>query len=188
MMPELADRADNALRFDRFFAGPPELVFSLWTEPSLVAVWFASSHGFRADVDEYDVRPGGLWRLTNRKGTVIEHPHGVFHEVVPDRRLIYSYQFLGTDFHSTISIELSPERDGTRLRFCQTGFPDVGSRDDHEGGWGIALKMFADVLLAQHGVGTVYPGIGQERISAVARDLEAARQRFEEEQRVAKKK
>ena len=184
-MPETADRADNVLRFDRFFAAPAELVFCLWSEPRLVERWHAASHGFRAEVEEYDLRPGGLWRITNRKEQIVEHPHGVFHEVAAPRRLSYSYMYRGTDFHSTVSIDLTPEGEGTRLAFCQSGFPDAGSLADHQGGWGIIMKMFAEVLLAQHGVGTLYPAIGPERLDGVARDLDEARRRFDEERRAA---
>jgi uncharacterized protein YndB with AHSA1/START domain len=146
-----------------------------------VKVWFASSHGFRAEIEEYDVRPGGVWRLKTRKSDIVEHPHGVFHEIVPPRRLVYSYRFLGTDFHSTISIDLSPHGQKTRMLFCQTGFPEASSRDDHEGGWGVVWRMFGEVLAAQHGIGSAFPPFSPERKSEVIRDLEAARKRFEEE-------
>lgn len=187
-MPDIADRSDNVLRFDRLFEASPQQVFTLWTEPQLVAVWFGSSHGFRAEVDEYDVRPGGLWRITSRKATAIEHPHGVFHEVVPNRRLAYSYQFRGVDFHSTISVDLSAQGAATRMRFCQTGFPDAASLRDHEGGWGVVWRLFGEVLLAQHGIGATLPPVGPEPTGGVARDLEAARRRFEQERRAAQDK
>jgi uncharacterized protein YndB with AHSA1/START domain len=58
-MTDIADRPDNVLRFDRYFAAPPGLVFALWTRPQFVSIWFGSSHGFRAEVRELDPRPGG---------------------------------------------------------------------------------------------------------------------------------
>jgi uncharacterized protein YndB with AHSA1/START domain len=180
-MKAISDRSDNILRFDRRFDAPPELVFALWTEPALFEKWFASSHGFEATVVELDARPGGRWRILNRKGDVSEHPHGVFHEVVPASRLVYSYRFEGTDFHSTISVELSPDSGGTRMRFCQSGFPDAGARHEHDYGWSYVWRLFGDVLAAQHGVGTAYPNLTPERISGVGRDLAEARRRLEEE-------
>lgn len=180
-MTDIVDRSDNILRFDRRFDGPRELVFALWTEPALLSKWFAGSHGYHAEVIELDARPGGRWRLLNRKGDVREHPHGVYHEVVPGSRLVYSYLFEGTDFHSTVSINLSPDGDGTRMRFCQTGFPDRAAREGHDYGWSYVWRLFGDVLQAQHGVGTAYPSLTVERVGGVARDLAEARRRLDEE-------
>lgn len=180
-MKPIQDRSDNILRFDRRFEGPPELIFSFWTEPALMEKWFGSSHGFQAKLVELDARPGGRWRILNRKGDVTEHPHGVFHEVAPASRLVYSYRFEGTDFHSTISVELSPDGDGTRMRFCQSGFPDAGARHEHDHGWSYVWRLFGEVLAAQHGVGTAYPSSTKETMSGVERDFAEARRRLEEE-------
>jgi uncharacterized protein YndB with AHSA1/START domain len=183
-MPDLvpipgADQRDNVLRFDRWFDGAPSLIFAMWTQPALLQVWFGASHGFRAEVTELDPRPGGRWRITNRKGDVTEHPEGVYHEVVADRRLVYGYHYAGTAFRSTVSVDLSPEGQGTRMRFCQTGFPDAGAFDGHGMGWQVVWKLFGEALLAAHGVGSVVPGLPAERIDGVRRDLEAARARHE---------
>ncbi len=184
-MTTVSDREDNVLRFDRHFAGAPELVFALWTVPELLTEWFAGSHGFRAEVEEFDPRPGGRWRLVNRKGEVVEHPHGVYHEVVPPSRLLYSYQYAGTDFHSTVSVDLSPEGEGTRMRFCQTGFPDSASRDEHVEGWSWVWKLFENALLARHGAGTVYDVPVARRTSEIERDIAEARRRMDEERQAA---
>jgi uncharacterized protein YndB with AHSA1/START domain len=181
-MPDLADHPDNVLRFDRRFDGPPPLVFALWTRPELVSVWFAASHGFRAEVLEMDPRPGGRWRLVTRKPGVTDRPGGVYHEVIPDRRLVYSYGFEGTAFRSTVSVDLAPEGTATRMRFCQTGFPDVAARDEHAAGWPVVWKLFGEVLLKAHGVGSWLPPLPPAPLDGVARDLEAARARHEHEE------
>lgn len=180
-MTAISDRSDNILRYDRRFEGPPDLVFALWTDPALLSKWFAGSHGYQAEVMELDARPGGRWRILNRKGDLREHPHGVYHEVVPGSRLVYSYQFEGTDFHSTVSVDLSPDGAGTRMRFCQSGFPDRAARDGHEYGWSYVWRLFGDVLQAQHGAGTAYPPFASRRSSGVERDLAEARRRLDDE-------
>jgi uncharacterized protein YndB with AHSA1/START domain len=180
-MPKIADRPDNVLRLERVFAGPPALVFALWTQPQFVSVWFGSSHGFRAEVRELDPRPGGYWRLVNRRGETTESPWGVYHEVEPGRRLLYSYFYEGTDFRSIVSIDLSPEGAGTRMRFCQTGFPDAESHREHGFGWPAAFGLFERALLAAHGIGASLPQLPKEALDGVARDMEAARRKYEEE-------
>lgn len=176
------DNSTNALRLTRRFAGPPDLVWAIWTRPELMRSWFGSSHGFRAHDIAVDLRPGGNWSLRNVNGAITERVGGTYHEVAPARRLVYSYHFQGTDFFSVISIDLTPEAQFTRLDFLQTGFPDAQARIEHARGWPHALKVMSDALLAMHGVGSLWPKLPEKtQIDGVARDLEAARARLAKE-------
>jgi uncharacterized protein YndB with AHSA1/START domain len=175
------DNSENALRLTHLFAGPPALVWAVWTRPELIRSWFGSSHGFRAHDIAVDLRPGGIWSLRNVKGTVTEHMSGTYHEVEPNRRLVYSYHFKGTEFFSVISVDLLAEGDGTRLQFLQTGFPDAQALVEHAKGWPHAIRVMGDALLAMHGVGTLWPAVPEPRqLDSVARDLEAARERLDQ--------
>ncbi|RYI35584.1 MAG: SRPBCC domain-containing protein [Acetobacteraceae bacterium] len=175
----MEDNDANSLRLTHRFAGPPALVWAVWTRPELIRSWFGSSHGFRAHDIKVDLRPGGTWSLRNVKGEVTEHVTGTYHEVEPTHRLVYSYHFRGTDFFSVISVDLVAEGDDTRLDFLQTGFPDAQARIEHARGWPQAIKVMGDALLAMHGVGTLWPKLPERtHVDGVARDLEAARQRL----------
>lgn len=179
----MEDNDANLLRLTHHFAGPPGLVWSVWTRPELIRSWFGSSHGFRAQDIMVDLRPGGRWSLRNVKGATTEHVSGSYHEVVPTSRLVYSYHFEGTEFFSVVSVDLGAEADGTRLHFLQTGFPDAQARIEHERGWPQAIRVMGEALLAMHGVGTLWPKLPEKRdIDGVARDLEAARDRLFAEQ------
>lgn len=171
-----ADHPDNTLRFDRSFAGPPEAVFAIWTRPELVAKWFGSSHGFRASDVTIDLRPGGRWSLVNRKGDTVEHVGGTYHEVLPARRLLYSYHYEGTAFWSNVSIDLAPEGQGTRMAFLQTGFPDRAAFEEHGKGWAFGLQMMIDGLLLALRAERAWPS--GKRLDGVAADLEDARRRL----------
>jgi uncharacterized protein YndB with AHSA1/START domain len=176
------DNSANALRLTHRFAGPPGLVWAIWTKPELIRSWFGSSHGFRAHDIAVDLRPGGRWSLRNVNGDVTEFVSGTYHEVEPAHRLVYSYHFEGTEFFSTISVDLTPDGDATRLQFLQTGFPDAQARVEHARGWPHALRVMGEALLAMHGVGTLWPMVPDKRqIDGVAQDLEAARARLFEE-------
>lgn len=178
----MEDNDANALRLTHRFAGPPDLVWAVWTRPELIRSWFGASHGFRARDIAVDLRPGGNWSLRNVNGPITEHVSGTYHEVEPTERLVYSYQFRGTDFFSVISIDLTPDADGTRLHFLQTGFPDAQARIEHARGWPHALKVMSDALLAMHGVGAIWPKLPEKtHLDGVARDLEAARARLAKE-------
>ncbi len=178
----MEDNSANTLRLSHRFAGPPALVWAVWTRPELIRSWFGSSHGFRAHDIAVDLRPGGTWSLRNVKGEITEHVSGTYHEVEPVSRLVYSYHFQGTEFFSTISVDLAPDGDGTRLEFLQTGFPDAQARIEHQRGWPQAIKVMGDALLARHGIGTLWPKLPEKtHLDGVARDLEAARARLFQE-------
>lgn len=183
MPARLDDNSANALRLTHHFAAPPAVVWAIWTRPELIRSWFGASHGFRAHDIAVDLRPGGRWSLRNVKGKTVEHVGGTYHEVEPVKRLVFSYQFRGTDFFSAITVELAPEGDGTRLHFLQTGFPDAQARVEHARGWPQAIRVMGEALLAMHGIGTLWPQFpGKTHLDGVARDLEAARTRlFQEE-------
>ena len=173
------DNSSNVLRLTHRFAGPPGLVWAVWTRPELIRSWFGSSHGFRALDISVDLRPGGTWSLRNVNGAITEHVTGTYHEVEPTQRLVYSYHFRGTEFFSVISVDLTPEGDGTRLHFLQTGFPDAQARIEHERGWPQAIRVMGEALLAMQGIGTLWPKLPQKiHIDGVVRDLEAARARL----------
>lgn len=174
-----ADNPANVLRFDRHFAGPPSRVFAIWTRPELIAVWFGSSHGFRAQDVAVDLRPGGRWSLRNIKGAAVEHVGGTYHEVIPDQRLLYSYHFEGTDFWSNVSVDLAPDGAGTRMQFLQTGFPDRTAFEEHGKGWGFGLQLMIDGLLLAMRAERSWPATG--RLDGVAEDLNAARRRLSPE-------
>jgi uncharacterized protein YndB with AHSA1/START domain len=176
------DNSANALRLSHHFVGPPALVWAVWTQPDFIRAWFGSSHGFRAHDIAVDLRPGGNWSLRNVRDGITELVSGTYHEVEPTCRLVYSYQFEGTAFFSTISLDFAPEGNGTRLNFLQTGFPDAQARIEHARGWPHALKVMSDALLAGHGVGTLWPELPEKaHLDGVARDLEAARVRLAQE-------
>lgn len=50
-------------RLERSYAAHPERIWELWTTPAGIEVWWAPD-GFTTEVDELDLRPGGLLRYT----------------------------------------------------------------------------------------------------------------------------
>lgn len=104
---------------------------------------------------------------------------GTYHEVEPVRRLVCSCHFRDTGSFPVIAVDLTPDRDGTRLEFPQTGVPDARARIEPARGWPHALRVMSDALLAKHGVGTPWPRLpGKTHLDGDARDLEAARERL----------
>ena len=60
---------------------------------------------------------------------------GVYREVVPNRRLVHTWRWEGSDVESLVTIELEPESAGaTRLTLTNSRFADAEARDQHERG------------------------------------------------------
>lgn len=85
MTPEL-----HELSLTRRIEAPRELLFRAWTEPELLKLWF-TPRPWTTPVVELDVRPGGSSYILMRGPAGEEQPcHGVYLEVVPGRRLVFT--------------------------------------------------------------------------------------------------
>ena len=86
-----ADTAAREITLRRVFDAPREEVWRAWTEPERLTRWWGK-RGWTAPLDTItmDVRPGGVFRLTNvRDDDGREMPQqGVYREVVEPERLV----------------------------------------------------------------------------------------------------
>jgi uncharacterized protein YndB with AHSA1/START domain len=71
----------------RVLDAPREVVFRAWTEPAHLLRWYGPK-GFTGTFEEFDARPGGVWRF------VVHGPDGghfrneiAFEEIVPPERI-----------------------------------------------------------------------------------------------------
>ena len=82
--------AVHELTITRLIAAPRHKVWRAWTEPALLQQWF-TPRPWTTPVVETDVRPGGSSFVLMRGPDGSEHPnHGVYLEVVPDERLVFT--------------------------------------------------------------------------------------------------
>ncbi len=88
---------DHELVLTCLFNAPRELVFKVWTDPKHVAQWWGP-RGFTNPLCELDLRPGGaiLIHMRGPDGTVYPMT-GVFQEVVPPERLVFTSAALDSD-------------------------------------------------------------------------------------------
>jgi uncharacterized protein YndB with AHSA1/START domain len=109
--------------------------------------------GMRPAVDkipvaETDVRVGGRFRV-QFWGQDGEHHSvsGVYREVVPDRRLVFTWTWQSTpERESQVTLDLKPVEGDTLLTLTHENFINEKVRDDHGNGWGYALDMLERVL------------------------------------------
>jgi uncharacterized protein YndB with AHSA1/START domain len=139
---------DRELVIDRDIKAPREAVFAAWTDPARAAAWWCPSDCTLLSC-EMDVRPGGRWhrRMRVPSGDVIAK-FGVYREVVPGVRLVFTYATdYGngtTDPETLVSLSFTDLGGGrTRLTLWHTGFEAVPVRDSHIGGWTTTLERLA---------------------------------------------
>ncbi|WP_334357371.1 MULTISPECIES: SRPBCC family protein [unclassified Bradyrhizobium] len=87
----------------------------------------------KADIN---LRVGGRYRISfNANGTYNE-VGGVYREVVPNQRLVFSWAWHSTpERESLVTLTLKPDGAGTLLTFHHAQFADATARDNHERGW-----------------------------------------------------
>jgi len=131
---------------ERVIRATPDRVFRALTVASELEKWFFTEA-------RTDPRTGGAYHITWKSDDGAPHRqhsrHGKYLEIVPNRRVTFEwigapdertdqpYSLRGT--RTVVTITLTPEGDGTRLRLVHSGFPDTDHGRDlaasHTKGW-----------------------------------------------------
>jgi uncharacterized protein YndB with AHSA1/START domain len=100
-------------------------VFAAWSDPTAKARWFMGPDEWESTEFELDFRVGG--RESNRGGPPGGPVHSYdarYHDIVPDRRIVYAYDMYLDDTRISVSVatvEVQPEGGGSRLIFTEQG-------------------------------------------------------------------
>lgn len=131
---------------ERTFNAPIAKVWEALTDVDQMRVWFFELKEFKPEVGfEF--------------GFVVEHDGNTFDhrckvtEVVPQKKIAYTWRYHGHEGNSLVTIELFPDNDKTRLKLTHDGldsFPKTPTfaRENFEKGWttliGTELKQFVE--------------------------------------------
>ena len=109
--------SDREIRMTRLFDAPRHLVFEAMSKPEHIREWWGRlGDGYSVPVCEVDLRPGGRWRFVNRHPHGEAAFHGVYREITPPERIVFTEIFEEfPDSESVVTAVLTEENGKTRL-------------------------------------------------------------------------
>jgi len=102
--------ADREIVLTRLFDAPPQVVFEAMTKPEHVQRWWGADL-----LCEIDLRPGGAWHFVGRSPQGDVGFHGVYREIDPPGRLVYTESFDPFPGDSLVTQVLTEEDGKTRM-------------------------------------------------------------------------
>jgi uncharacterized protein YndB with AHSA1/START domain len=144
MSPEAAER----LRLRHTFAAGPEEVFDAWTDPAVLARWWAAAPTWDSPGCDVDLRVGGRYvlRMRDDRTGVVHVVAGEYLEVDRPRRLVYTWAWQAEDGtagpRSVVTVEFRADGDRTTVVLEHTGLPSKES-DRHAVGWAGTFENLA---------------------------------------------
>ena len=126
-----------SLSIVRKYDAAPGKVWRAITEPEMLKKWMAPSDAFKVPVAEAELRVGGRYHIImNAPGGEVHDVSGVYREVVPNKKLVYTWAWKSTpERQSVVTIELRAAGGGTELTLKHEQFFDEEARNHHEQGW-----------------------------------------------------
>jgi uncharacterized protein YndB with AHSA1/START domain len=122
--------SDREIRMTRLFDAPPHLVWEAMSRPEHIREWWGRlGDGYSVPVCEVDLRPGGRWRFVNRHPSGEAAFHGIYRELDPPRRAVYTEIFEAfPDVESVVTTLLADEGGKTRITVTAS-YPSAEVRD-----------------------------------------------------------
>jgi uncharacterized protein YndB with AHSA1/START domain len=97
----------------RVFPASRQALWQAWADPARQVRWWGPD-GFTNTVHEFDLRPGGAWKLTmHGPDDTAFHNEKVFTEVRPDERVVFRH--LSPMHVFTMTMVFAPHGEGTEL-------------------------------------------------------------------------
>lgn len=120
--------SDREIRVERYFDAPRELVWRAFTEPELVARWWARGH--KMDIERDEVTPGGHWRyMEHSPDGSVDGFEGRYRAVEPPARIARTFEWDGMPGYPSVEDTVFEEVDGRTKMTSVTQFYTQEERD-----------------------------------------------------------
>ena len=117
------------------FEFPVEVVYATWISGKTVIPPTAKL--------VIESRPGGACRLIMSNDAVM---NGMFSEVLPNRRLNYSWQWEGSDEITAVEVVFESRPAGSAVQITHSGFLSSTYLENHSTGWDGYIDGFSGYL------------------------------------------
>jgi uncharacterized protein YndB with AHSA1/START domain len=140
--------AELSLDVDQLIDARPDTVFRLLTDPELYGRWFGPE-GATTTVEEMELTLGGRLELKiTFPGMDFEVRIEGFYEVIePPIRLVHTWRSMDEELVTTVSFEIEPQGNQTRLRVNHRGFVDPVELEQNQGGWTEHLSTLGELAV-----------------------------------------
>ncbi|MEM7170522.1 MAG: SRPBCC domain-containing protein [Pseudomonadota bacterium] len=137
------------LMIRRTFAAPVDWVYRAWTDPAIMQQWFCPGDMTVASASA-DVRVGGRYEVQMQEPSgELRITGGIYKEVVPNAKLVFSWAWQGSDQETQVTVELTAlAAEETRMTLTHKGFVDEAARDAHDRGWRGCLDKLPAAMAA----------------------------------------
>ena len=104
------------IRISALLDAPLKSVYRAFTDPQSIPSWWGPA-GLDTEVQLLELRSGGRWRFVQRDPDGTRYAfHGVYHEIVPEKRLVDTFEYEGMPGHVLLEIiTFTEEGSQTRL-------------------------------------------------------------------------
>jgi uncharacterized protein YndB with AHSA1/START domain len=145
---EIATDDKTSLRIRRIYPQPVAAVYAAFSNPEEMKHWMGPGDDFGEAEVTMDVRVGGRYRIImHAPDGEVHRVGGVFREIVPNRKLVYSWAWESTpERESLVTVEFKAAGQGTELLLTHQRFADTGARDKHQHGWNGCLDRLGRYL------------------------------------------
>lgn len=150
------EKTATSLEVKRVFQAPKARVYQAWTDPEMMNKWLFPDAGMYA-VCRVDLRVGGRYEVQMHPPKVApdepaKEPYivaGVYQEIIPEEKLVFTWQWQGDEDNEETLITLSFRSLGdseTELTLLHERFGSEESRDNHAQGWEGTFNQLAIAL------------------------------------------
>lgn len=127
-------------------AAPLEAVYRAYVERDLFVKWWGPAE-LTSKVDRWEPETNGSWRVIHVDGDGNEYAfRGVFHEVVPEKRIVMTFEFEGMPGHVCLETHSFETAEGGTVVTQHAVFQSVADRDGMRDS---GMEQHAPVAMAQ---------------------------------------
>lgn len=130
--------AEIMLVINKRINAPVDRVYAAWTDPAIMKQWFAPGEVMTVPAAQADPRVGGGYMIhMHDPETGSDHiVSGEYEEVIPNRKLVFSWQWKDGVDRTQVIVEFRSEGDNeTLLTLTHRGFSRQQFADKHNEGW-----------------------------------------------------